>query len=134
MSSYNAEYVQATQIQADSNEAIAADANQVDLEIAQEQSMAVIQQAQLDYAARNTETGANREIQMEALRVREKEAELTYKVDWKNAQNDAIRAEASLRKADADYLESEAEKDEAAFEHEEDMAQYDDNSSSYWYG
>ena len=134
MSSYNAEYVQATQIQADSNEAIAADANQVDLEIAQEQSMAVIQQAQLDYAARNTETGANREIQMEALRVREKEAELTYKVDWKNAQNDAIRAEASLRKADADYLESEAEKDEAAFEHEEDMAQYDNNSSSYWYG
>ena len=135
MSSYNAEYVQATQIQADSNEAIAADANQVDLEIAQEQSMAVIQQAQLDYAARNTETGANREIQMEALRVREKEAELTYKVDWKNAENDAIRAEASQTSANADYLEAEAEKSEADYEHEEDMAKYDDgSSSSYFYG
>lgn len=134
MSSYNAEYVQATKYQADSNEAIAADANETDLQIAQEQSAAVVQQAQLDYDARIYEADKNYAIQMEALRVREVEAELQYKVDWKNAQNDAIRAEASLRSADADYLEAEAEKDEAGFEHEEDMAKYEDSSSSYWYG
>ncbi|MBI2339978.1 MAG: hypothetical protein HYU99_06410 [Deltaproteobacteria bacterium] len=131
---YNWEYVEATKYQADSNEAIALDSNEVDLQIAQEQSDAVIQQAKYDYDARIYEADKNYQIQMEALRVREKEAELTYKVDWKNAENDAIRAEASQTKADADYLEAEAEKDDVAYEHEEDMAKYDDGSSSYWYG
>lgn len=131
---YNWKYVEATKYQADSNEAIALDSNEVDLQIAQEQSDAVIQQAKYDYDARIYEADKNYQIQMEALRVREKEAELTYKVDWKNAENDAIRAEASQTKADADYLEAEAEKDDVAYEHEEDMAKYDDGSSSYWYG
>jgi len=132
-SSYNQEYVNATQYQADKNAEIAYASNETDLEIAKVQSDAVIQQAKYDYMARMQETKDNKEVQMEALRVREKEAELQFKVDWKNAENDAIRAEAAYNSSTADVIEAESERDEEANEHEENMARYS-GSEDYWYG
>lgn len=134
-SSYNAEYVQATQYQADKNAEIARDSNEADMDIAQVQSDAVIQQAKYDYEARIFEAQKNYEVQMEALRVREKEAELQFKVDWKNAENDAIRAEASYLSAESKVIEAESESKEVDYEHEEKLS---DSASSgdlnYWYG
>lgn len=97
-----------TRMQTASNEKIAKIEGDSDFRVAQTQSSAVIKQAELDFKARIKEAESNITIQMEALRVREKEADLQFKVDMKNAENDAVRAEASRRKADADYLSSEA--------------------------
>ncbi len=133
-SSYNQQYVDATKYQADLNKEIALASNATDLDIAKLQSDAVIQQAKIDAEIREKELFANKEIQLEALRVREKEAVLQYKVDWKNAQNDAIRAEASIISANANMVEAEAEREDNEYDHEEYMARYDNSDSSYWYG
>lgn len=133
-SSYNQEYVAATQYQADKNLEIAESSNEADYDIAKLQSDAVVQQAKYDYEARIYEADKNYAIQMEALRVREKEAELQYKVDWKNAENDAIRAEASYLSAESKVIEAESESKEVDYEHEEEMDQSSSSDSSYWYG
>lgn len=135
-SGYNESYVTATRDQAMVNQDIAANADETDYDIAKLQSDAVVQQAKYDYMARIYEADKNYQIQMEALRVREKEAELQFKVDWKNAENDGIRAEASMRNADADYLEASAEVTEAESEAEVDALQAAPSSSlsGHWYG
>lgn len=134
-SSYNQEYVSATKYQADINAQIAADSNETDKEIAFYQADAVKHQADADLKARMQETADNLKVQMEALRVREAEAEMQYKVDWKNAQNDSIRADAAYNSSNADVIEAEAERDEASYEHEEEMSKYGNSSSeNYWYG
>jgi len=86
-SGYNESYVTATRDQSTANQAIAENADATDYDIAKLQSDAVVQQAKYDYMARIYEADKNYQIQMEALRVREKEAELQFKVDWKNAIN-----------------------------------------------
>ncbi|OGQ08381.1 MAG: hypothetical protein A3G32_04070 [Deltaproteobacteria bacterium RIFCSPLOWO2_12_FULL_40_28] len=135
-SGYNESYVTATRDQSTANQAIAENADATDYDIAKLQSDAVVQQAKYDYMARIYEADKNYQIQMEALRVREKEAELQFKVDWKNAENDSIRAEASMRSADADYLEATAELTEAESEAEIDALQAAPSSSmsGHWYG
>lgn len=133
-SSYNQEYVAATQYQADKNLEIAESSNEADYDIAKLQSDAVTQQAKYDYEARIYEADKNYQIQMEALRVREKEAELQYKVDWKNAENDAMRAQATLDKVGVDQSEQDNERAEIEYEHEEEMDQQSSADSSYWYG
>ena len=83
------------------------------------------------------EAQTNRDVQMEALRVREKEAKLEYKVAWKEAQNDAIRAESSqtranadMRKADAKFMKEESKAEERSAERESRGS----TTQDYWYG
>lgn len=131
---YNQNYVDATKYQADINKQIADAANDADIEIAVLQSKAVVAQAEFDYKARLEELKANRDTQFEALRVREKEAELQHKVDWKNAQSEAIRADGYATGKDAELVEAKAEDKEVVFDHEKDMARYGDRDTSYFYG
>ena len=134
-SGYNQEYVTATKDQGQVNLEIASDSNQTDYDIAKLQSDAVVQQAKYDYDARIYEADKNYGIQMEALRVREKEAELQYRVDWKNAQNDAIRAEASMVSAESKLVSAQAKEDKVQYDHQEDMAEQKYGSSQdFWYG
>lgn len=134
-SGFNAEYVAATQYQADSNVRIAQSANKTDLEIAREQSSAVKAQAKYDYDARIYEADKNFQVQMEALRVREKEANLTYRVDIKNAENDAIRAEASKIAAQARVTEADSKvlREEARAERYRSRGA-DGGGGGYWHG
>lgn len=134
-SAYNGSYVQATALQSESNEAVADTQGEWDYKVAERQSMAVEKQAELDYKARIYEADKNYAIQMEALRVRQMEAQLTYRVDIKNAQNDAIRAEASMVSAQANVMKAETKQYEAESKRERDKNKYEGGQGDdYWYG
>jgi len=107
-SPYNQNYVDSTRAQANAQVEAAREQGRWDYKVAQEQSGAVKMQAQADKDARIYEADKNYQIQMEALRVREKEAELDFRVRWKEAQNDAVRAEASILNAQAAQTTADA--------------------------
>lgn len=141
-SPYNSEFVQSTRLQAQAQVDAANAQGRWDYRVAQEQSAAVKAQAKYDYEARIYEADKNYQIQMEALRVREKEAELDFRVRWKEAQNDAVRAEASIlnaqaaqTKADASVMREERRGERDRMRHEERTGRADAASGAgdYWY-
>lgn len=138
---YNSKYERATKYEAWTNMQIANTQGKYDVQVAQTQSQAVVAQARYDYMARIHEADTNKDVQMKALDVREKEAKLQFQVDWKNAQNDAIRAEASTIAAEGKKLEGQAKVDKAQASMireegraERDRNRYGDRTSDYWYG
>lgn len=134
-SAYNGSYVQATKLQSDSNEAVADTQGEWDYKVAVKQSEAVMKQAELDYKARIYEADSNERVQIEALRVREKEAENQLKVDMANAKNDAIRAEASMVTAQASIMKAETKQFDAESKRERDHYKYGSSQGSdYFYG
>ncbi len=127
---YNEHYVDATDKQARSEEKVGLAQANAEVDAARLTSQAQTDTARYDYQARVMEAKLDYKAQMEALRVREKEAELTYQVDFKNAQNDAIRADASMiaansqmRKADANVMREERKS-------EKDKMRYADRASA----
>jgi hypothetical protein len=118
---YNLNYLIATRETNASNERIAKIEGKYDLKVAQEQSRAVIEQAKADLEARRLEANLNHQAQMEALRVRELEAKLQYKVDWKNAQSEAVRADAAFNMSLAAMRDSETKSMKEENRHEERM-------------
>lgn len=134
-SGFNPEYVESTRIQSGGDERISEQAGKDDIEVARLQSGAVIAQAKYDFDARVRELEANLQIQMEALRVRQLEAELKHKVDSKLAQSDAIRAEASMLGAQAKQTEAESERDEVDKDFQIDLLRFGESGDrSYFYG
>lgn len=153
---YNAHFVEGQRIMAQSNIKMADTEGKYDLQVAQKQSEAVIKQAEMDYRSRIYESDArvsearfdynariheadtNKLVQMEALRVREKEALLQYKVDWKQAENDAVRAEGSRIAAEAKMTGAEAKMYGAETKRIREESRYEgygrDGMESYWYG
>lgn len=138
---YNSNYVDATRLQSNAQVEAAREQGRWDYKVAMEQSTAVKAQAKYDYDARIYEADKNYEIQMEALRVREKEAELDFRVRWKEAQNDAVRAEASIMNAQAAQTTAEsktmreerrANRDERRDEFRRDRLESRGGAGDYW--
>ena len=150
---YNVHFVEGQQVMAEANMKIAETEGHTDLQVAQKQSDAVVKQAEFDYRARIYESDAritesrndftariheadtNKLVQMEALRVREKEAELQYKVDWKQAENDSVRAEGSKIAAESKQTTANAKQYGAETKRMNNQNRYgSDGQGSYWYG
>jgi hypothetical protein len=132
-SAYNGRYVEATKIQAESNENVAKIQGKWDYKVAHDQSQAVIKQAELDLKARMYEADKNYAVQMKALEVREIEAKNQLKVDLANAKNDSIRAEAAMVSAKSDVLKANTKQYEAESDREKDRDKYGQRED-YWYG
>lgn len=135
-SGFNTEYVQATQYQADKNAEISTSSNKADLEIAKEQSRAVIEQAKVDADIRRYEADQRVKVEMEALRVREKEAELTFRTEMRQAENDAIRAQATQTAAGAKATTADSKILKEKRKAERDRARSDEGNFGlgYYYG
>lgn len=138
-SPYNAQYVEATRLQAWSNLQIAQEDAAAKRYGDYQQSHAVIESARLDADARRYEADQNKLTQMEALRVREKEAVLQYKTDLKMAQAEMIRAEAMASKVEVDRMEIDQEDSRENRELDQDEREWERRTSgstnaSYWYG
>ncbi|HBF13414.1 MAG TPA: hypothetical protein DDW49_08550 [Deltaproteobacteria bacterium] len=77
-----------------------------------EQSRAVIEQMKMEVQIRREELTAQKDVQIEALRVREKEANLEFLARMREAEVQAIRnegyAEAAVVSAKAQFLKGEA--------------------------
>jgi uncharacterized membrane protein YqiK len=134
--SYNSQYVEAQRLTVQGTIDAARTQGRYDLLVAQEQSKAVLAQARYDYQARIKEATLNYQTQMEALRVRDLESKREYKVAWKQAETDAVRAEgqneASLLMAESKYKMAEARetREEARAKRYEEQSY----TQSYWHG
>jgi hypothetical protein len=111
-----------------------------DYKIAQEQSQAVIQQAELDSEARITEAEYNYKAVQAQCEADLEIAKMEYEVKMEEAKNDAMRiTQVEYTNALANLTSAEAEQDEAAAKATKYELQYGGDSSGsngdyYYYG
>lgn len=132
-SSFNETWLQGTQSTNAATSAAQEDTNASNVSVATIQAQSYSHGADQQLAAQLDQDQTEKTIQMEALRIREKEVDNTYKLGVLQATNDGIRANASATsaaaqqtKADATYLKEENR-------HDEKTASQDSETSSYWY-
>ena len=126
-SSYNQNYVDSTKDTNLTNMKMNEDSTKSEVTVSMNQYNAIAIQSTEGSKEGMYATDSNERIQMRALDVREQEAELKFKVDWKSDENDALRAAAAQTSADADLMNAETKADKVSNNYELDLAKLDVN-------
>ena len=133
-SSYNETWLQGTQSTNASTASAQQSTNESNENVASVQAQAVMDGNNKQYLGQLDQDATEKAIKMEELRVREKEVDNNYKVDLLQAQNDSIRANASMVSANAQQTKADATYLKEVDRHDEKTSDDSSSSNDYWYG